>query len=58
MITTDDLSRMVVEIMTGQEPSRLDEESMRAWNQLKAECDEIKRKGGVVEIPGEIPKVD
>ena len=56
MISTEVARRILVEIVTGKEPARLDtpeESEMRA--RLKTECDEIAAKGGIVQIPSEIP---
>lgn len=46
---------MLVEIMTGKPPSKTDPESMKMRAQLEKECAEIESRGGIVDIPFEIP---
>jgi hypothetical protein len=61
MPDSEELNRMMVEISAGMDygdprskvPKRKDVEEF--WPKLKAEMDEIKAKGHIVEIPGEIP---
>lgn len=54
---TDDINRMLVEIVTGKRPSRPDTvEEARMRAQLRTECDEIAAKGFAVDIPFELPE--
>ena len=63
MPDSEELNRMMVEISAGWEygdprskvPKRKDVEE--SWARLKVEMDEIKTKGWIVEIPGEIPDI-
>lgn len=56
MIDTDDLSRILVEIETGKPPAIPDTPRlMRLRAQLTLEINEIKAKGGTVDVPHEIP---
>ncbi len=63
MPDSEELNRMMVEISAGWEygdprskvPKRKDVEE--SWARLKVEMDEIKAKGWIVEIPGEIPDI-
>jgi hypothetical protein len=57
-VDTDDLNRMLVEIVLKKPLTREDtaeEAAMRA--QLTKECNEIVARGGVVDIPHEVPDV-
>jgi hypothetical protein len=59
MIDVGTMERMLIEITTGKQPARADTpEEAKVRAKLKAECDDIKARGGVVEIPHEIPDVD
>ena len=48
--TSDQLERMLVEIVTGQPPSLLGPEADAMRAQLKAEVDAIHADGGAVEM--------
>lgn len=55
---SDVVTRILVEVATGKTPARPDtpeEAAMRV--QLQKECEEIVARGGVVDIPHEIPDV-
>lgn len=54
---TDDINRMIVEIMTGKERTLKTPEAQIMWDQLKKECDEIVAKGGIVDVAPEIPEL-
>ena len=53
--TSEDISRMLVEIMTGKEPFLKSSAADAMREQLRKECAEIVAKGGIVEVPHEIP---
>lgn len=53
-IDTDDMERMLVEIMTGKEPTLRNEEADRIREKLRAECEAIIAAGGSVIIPPEV----
>lgn len=56
MIHTDDINRLLVEIVTGKPPAVPDDAELAAMRaQLQKECDEIKARGGEIEIPFEVP---
>ncbi|MBT25084.1 MAG: hypothetical protein CML60_01590 [Rhodobacteraceae bacterium] len=63
MPDSEELNRMMVEISAGWEygdprskvPKRKDVKE--SWARLKAQMDEIKANGWIVEIPGEIPDI-
>lgn len=58
MLDTDDITRILVEIVTGKMPNPPDTPEAAAMRvQLQKECDEIVAKGGVVDIPTEIPDI-
>lgn len=52
---TDDLTRMLVEISTGQAPSLRTPEADALRAQLTRECAAIIAQGGAIDIPPEIP---
>ena len=55
-MNSDDVTRILVEVATGREPATPDDDEQAAMRaQLKIECDEIVAKGGVVDVPHEIP---
>lgn len=56
MIHSDDVERILVEIVTKREPREPDTPELAALREkLQAECDEIVARGGTVMIPHEIP---
>ena len=63
MPDSEELNRIMVEIAAGWEygdrrskvPKSKDVKE--SWARLKAQMDEIKAEGGIVEIPGEIPDI-
>jgi hypothetical protein len=55
MLSPEDLERMVVEIMTGQPPSLRGAEADAMRERLRKECAEIVSRGGIVDVPDEIP---
>jgi hypothetical protein len=57
MIRTDQLEKILVEVVTGKPPSLQTPEADAIRAQFTREVEEIRAKGGVVEIPGEIPDV-
>lgn len=57
MIDTEEINQMLIEILTGKPPSLRTPEADKMRVQLKKECDEIIAKGGVVDIPVEIPNL-
>lgn len=57
-MNSDDVTRILVEVVTGKQPAVPDDDEMVAMRvQLKIECDEIVAKGGTVDVPHEIPDV-
>jgi len=58
VIDTDDLITMMVELETGKPPSLNTPEANAIREKLRKECDEIRAKGGMVDIPFEIPNLD
>jgi hypothetical protein len=57
MLDTDDINRILVEIVTGQPPTLTTPEAIVMRAKLQKECDAIVAKGGVVDIPPEIPDI-
>ncbi len=57
VVTTDELTRMAIEIANGAvtPPSHFDAAHRQAWAKLLREISEISARGGMVEIPHEIP---
>ena len=56
---TATLERILIEVATGKKAARKDtaeEATMRS--KLTQECNEIKKKGGVIDVPSEIPDLD
>jgi hypothetical protein len=56
MITSADLERILVEVITGKDMAGPDnQERAVARKKLMIEVKEIRDRGGIVEIPPEIP---
>lgn len=56
MIHSDDVERILLEIMLKREPAIPDTQELADLrSQLRTECDEIAAKGGTVQIPVELP---
>lgn len=61
MVTSDELTTMMLEIMSGfawqDKRSKIPDtaEHLDKWVKISAELDEMRSKGWTVEIPGEIP---
>ena len=56
MIHSDDVERLLVEIVTGKEPAFPDTSELAALRaELKRDCEKIAARGGTVDIPHEIP---
>lgn len=56
MISTDDLVRILIEVAAGREPPEsepADHREIRA--RLAAEVEQIRDRGGTIEIPPEVP---
>lgn len=50
-LTPDDLQRMIIELVTGKEPTLTTPEANAARERLRKEIAEIEAKGGMVDIP-------
>ena len=57
MLHSDDIERMLVEIMTGKKPTLNTPEANAVREKLVKECAEIVANGGTVDIPREIPEL-
>lgn len=55
MIDSEDIQTMLVEIATGKPPSLNTPEANRMRKKLIRECEEIRAKGGGIDVPWEIP---
>ena len=59
MISSDDVERIVVEVTTGKSPATADTPEQAEFRQkIESEVAEIIAKGGIVDIPHEIPGGD
>jgi hypothetical protein len=56
-VTVDEMTRMSMDIVKGQDkpPAGSDLVHRSTWERLKAQIDEIHKKGGTVELPFDIP---
>lgn len=55
MLGSDDIEHMMIEIACGKEPTLRTPEADAVREQLTKEMDEIKSRGGVVDVHWEIP---
>ena len=53
--TSDDITRMIVEIETGKQPLLTAPEANALREQLRIECTAIKARGGTIDVPHEVP---
>lgn len=55
MIDSDDISRMLVEIVAKKPHTMTGPEAEAMYAQLEKECDEIRARGLDVDVPYEVP---
>lgn len=59
MIETERLTALLVAVTLGEDsPEELTAEEREAWERLADQVKEIKRRGGVVDVPGGLPLID